>query len=288
MNKLDILYSPSYWAKRLSSPTEVIDHHMKFITNASASVSKKIPCELDIPYGASQRQKIDIFGTDLPPGAPILIFLHGGYWQTAEITRSSYHFIAEPLHPHNIKTLFVGYDLCPHVTLPDIVRQIQVAAKKCLEYAKQTKSKEVYFMGHSAGAHLIASLFTNFVKSISEEEQVIVKGVILMSGVFDLSLLQKTVINESLKLDEEVAAEMSPMKQSVVDGAGTAFYLIVGRNESPEFIKQSREFGRKLESSGFKAEVDVIESVDHFDIVERLVEGEFEVTRRVVGIIAKH
>lgn len=70
-----------------------------------------------------------------------MIFIHGGYWQTKELSRFSYHFIAKNLHQQNIKTAFIGYDLCPEVTIFQIFQQIQNGIKKCLQYAKAAKSK---------------------------------------------------------------------------------------------------------------------------------------------------
>jgi arylformamidase len=280
MDDLTVLYSPSYWSKRLSSPKEVENYHLEFVNQASATTRNEIPCQLDVAYGSSDRQKLDIFGTDLRDDAPILMFFHGGYWQTKELSRASYHFIAKTLHQHNIKTIFVGYDLCPDVTIPQIVHQVGQSARKCLEYAKEKRSRGVYFMGHSAGAHLVASLFT---ASICEEDKSIVKGAILASGLFDLSPLQKTAINEPLKLDEEVAEEMSPLKRGLFNG--TAFYLIVGANESPEFVRQSKEFATKLRDLGFQADFSLIENVDHFDLIEKLAEEEYELVSRLVKIM---
>ncbi|RZC38009.1 kynurenine formamidase [Asbolus verrucosus] len=286
MNELHKLYSPSCWSKRFSTPEEVIQYHLKFIEEASRNVKAEIPCQLNIPYGPSDRQKFDIIGTDLNDDAPIFIFVHGGYWQVKEITRESYHFIAKNLHKNDIKSIFVGYDLCPDVTIPEIACQIEKAAQKCIEYAKEKKSKRIYFMGHSAGAHLVASLFRNFVTRLPEVDRSIVRGAILSSGVFDLLPIQKTVINEPLRLDEKVALEMSPLKQNLC-GSGTTFYSIVGGNESPEFIKQSRDFYHKLNDLGFQSCFSIIENVDHFDIIELLSREEYELTKRIIDIIKR-
>lgn len=40
-----------------------------------------IPCMLNISYGASDAQKYDLYGTDLADNAPIVFWIHGGYWQ---------------------------------------------------------------------------------------------------------------------------------------------------------------------------------------------------------------
>jgi len=285
MNELDRLYSPSFYSKRFSSPEEVIKHHTKFVKDASDEVRKTLPCHLNIPYGQSGKEKIDIFGVDLEDDAPIFVFIHGGYWQMKEIERQTYEFIAKNLHQNNIKSIFIGYELCPDVTILEIIQEIETAAKKCVEYAKQKGSKGVHFSGHSAGAHLVACLFTNFIKSLPEEDQSLIKSAILISGVFDLLPLQKTIINEPLNMDEGIALKASPARQNLSKGAETVVYTIVGAEESPEFIKQSKEFNNKLEDSGFLANFCIFTDVDHFDIIEKLSEEEFELTKCIIGII---
>lgn len=75
------------------------------------------------------------------PDAAIFIFLHGGYWQMQSLGRESYEFIAGPLHKNNIKSIFIGYELCPDVTLSAIIQQVQTATNQCVEYARRKKSR---------------------------------------------------------------------------------------------------------------------------------------------------
>lgn len=188
-----------------------------------------------------------------------------------EITRSSYHFISQNFYKNRIKTIFLGYDLCPNIALPQIVSQIETAFTKCLEYAKNKKSSGLHLMGHSAGAHLVASLFPKFVKNLPKSDQNVIKNAILVSGVFDLVPITKTEINQPLKLDQKSAFELSPLNQNF-EKIETKFLVIVGEFESPEFIKQSREFSKTLDSFGVAYEFFLTPGVDHFDIIECLSE----------------
>ncbi|HMF49388.1 MAG TPA: hypothetical protein VK603_12135, partial [Candidatus Saccharimonadales bacterium] len=36
---------------------------------------------LNIPYGKSAREKLDIYAAD-KPGGPVLVYIHGGYWRS--------------------------------------------------------------------------------------------------------------------------------------------------------------------------------------------------------------
>ncbi|XP_044262419.1 kynurenine formamidase-like [Tribolium madens] len=283
--ELEKLYSPSQWTRRFSSAEEIIQYHLKFIEKASAETRDRVPSQLNIPYGSTQRQKIDIFGTDLDDGSPIFVFIHGGYWQMKDINKSSYHFLASNFYRNGIKSIFIGYDLCPDVPLSQIVAQIKLAAKKCLEYAKEKNSKGLYLMGHSAGAHLAASLFSNF-NFVPPQDRKLFKGAILVSGVFDLSPLVSTEINQPLKLDEQLASALSPLKQDFAKECDeTTFLVIVGEYESPEFVKQSQLFGEKLKNLGLKSEFRVVPKVDHFDIIEAFFQDNFTIFNKIVNLI---
>lgn len=71
--------------------------------------------------------------------APILVFVHGGYWQ--ELSREVSRYPAEPLHKSRVKTIVVGYDLCPAATLAEIINQVQNAARFVFEYAEKMGSR---------------------------------------------------------------------------------------------------------------------------------------------------
>lgn len=71
------------------------------------------------------------------------MYVHGGYWQEKAIGRENSSFVAKALYTKKIKTVIVGYDLCPDVTLEQIIQQIKNAFRYCIDYCKQHNSKQV-------------------------------------------------------------------------------------------------------------------------------------------------
>lgn len=122
--------------------------------------------------------------------------------------------------------------------------------------------------------------------SLSLSEQLLLRELYLISGVYDLTPLVKTYVNDALKLDYITAKELSPLHQTFKRNNGklckVSFYIIAGEDDSPEFQKQSRLFYEKLKSLDYASELIMIKSVDHFDIVERLNEDEYEITKLIV------
>jgi len=64
--------------------------------------------------------------------------------------------------------------------------------------------RSVWFCGHSAGAHLVAMLlFSGWLHQMDESVCNIAKGFVLISGVYDLTPLVTTYINDALKLSRQ-------------------------------------------------------------------------------------
>src|SRR5262249_49530920 len=98
-------------------------------------------------YGSGARNTIDFFaGTD---EGPIVVFIHGGYWQALD--GSSFSHCARGLNARGVSVAVPTYDLCPNVSIDTITRQMQAAMR---ELAKLRRSLVV--SGHSAGGHLSA------------------------------------------------------------------------------------------------------------------------------------
>lgn len=124
-----------------------------------------------------------------------------------------------------------------------------------------------------------------------------IRNVFLVSGVYDLRELRTVdAVNASnvLGLREEMAAALSPLLHRMVfdtNRIATAnnncmnMCVMVAEHDSPTFQRQSREYVDALRKSGWNGmlQFEVISDCDHFDIVERLVDGGFPLTRYIAA-----
>ncbi|XP_030035597.2 kynurenine formamidase isoform X1 [Manduca sexta] len=263
-------YSPSRWSIRFSTPGEVIKYHVEHVTSASLAATNNIPHELDIEYGPTLGQKLDILGTDLPKDAPIFVYIHGGFWQM--LSRNISRYAAEPLHHAGIKTIVVGYDLCPTVGLQQIVSEVENAAKYVFQYAENMRSRGVYFAGHSAGAHLVAKILSNASLLANTPGSNRLKGAFLVSGVYSLQELLYTTVNDALNLTDELANTLSPYFDNFahLKDKEIRINVIAGQHDTSRFKKQSKEFYELLHNkySLPNVNLDIKDNYDHFDIVE--------------------
>jgi arylformamidase len=186
------------------------------------------PCT--IPYGPGVRHTIDLFpGND---DGPIVVFIHGGYWQALD--GSSFSHCARGLNEHGIGVAIPSYDLCPHVSIETIIQQMRSATRKLAR-----PGRPLVVSGHSAGGHLAACLLATDWPALDPSlPKDIVVAAYAISGLFDLTPLVETSINKALHLDSSAAKAASPLFWKPPQGG--ALDAVVGGNESAEYFRQSR------------------------------------------------
>ncbi|XP_014222265.1 kynurenine formamidase-like [Trichogramma pretiosum] len=293
--KVEYDYMPSNWSKRYG-PTELLARYFKFCENTTAQVRGSIEHELDVPYASSEKAKYDVYGTNLPDDAPILLFIHGGYWM--EFSKDLSGFAVPNFVANGVKVVLAGYDLCPNVRLPDIVRQIKTLVAKLLNLAKNLGSKGVWLAGHSAGAHLAASLLHDPDWLAANRASLAwLRGAWFLSGVYALEPLLRTSVQEALRLTpEEIEkytfapldeGKQQPNQQhSGLDNFKAV--VVVGESDSPIFVEESRRYARRLTSIVDNVEYLLLRNdVDHFDIVENLTKADFVLSRHMVDSIKR-
>lgn len=244
-----------------------------------------INCLLNYPYGDSFRQKFDIYGINLPKNAPVIIYVHGGYWQGMNKYTSAY--AVKPYVEHNAKVIVLDHDLCPDVPLTEVIKQFQNAVEKIFSYAAAHNSKSVSFIGHLSGAHLITYLFTEDMINRLGDKLNLIKNIYLISGVYDVSELRKTKSanrDNLLSITDDNEVELSPVKHKFdqLKGTNITFDAFVGGDESPTILRQSREFIAHLKMAKVHANFHLMEGLDHFNIVEKLSEINYDITQTII------
>lgn len=286
--ELDYHYSPSRWSHRLG-PDEVIVDHIDSMERASKESKWTLETEADVSYGESEKEKIDVFHKIGAPkkGAPIFVYFHGGYWQIKEIGRENSSFMAVPLCNAGATVIVVGYDLAPDVSMDTTVLQVKRAMRLIIKLAKERESSGIYVSGHSAGGHLAAlMLMVSFSDDAFDCE--LIKGAMLVSGVFDVRPLTKTTTNDPIKLTEEDAWRFSPM--SLVDDIAQLsrhrhIVIAVGEYDPPEFRRQSGEMEKALRDRGIKTSYVDVPDTDHFNVIDKLRDGKYLLTKECIRLM---
>ena len=212
---------------------------------------------LDIAYGRHPRQTMDLFRTASERRATVAYF-HAGYWQTRD--KSGFRFLAPSLTADGFDVAIVNYPLSPDMGVSDIVTA-SFASIPAL--ATLTGNAPLILIGHSAGAQIAIEI-----GMFSHKVDWIVKGVMAISGVFDLAPLIDTSVNEKLGLDPASARAASPLHR-VVSGAPPAIFA-VGALETRAFREQTAAMSEVWACAGNATALVTVPNVDHFSILNEL------------------
>ncbi len=230
-------------------------------------------CHLDIRYGDSKLENLDIFPAQRP-GAPVYVFIHGGYWYSLD--KSDYSYVADGMYPHDITTVVINHDLAPHVSISEIVRQNRAAFAWIARHIAEFNGDpdRIVSGGHSAGGHLLAMVMASEWKHSAGVDKGLVKGGCAISGIFDLVPIQRCYLNNTLKMSAAEAEDNSPLRKEYDYPA--PLLLISGEQESQEYERQTREMHQRWAELGYPSEIQVGKGLNHFNIVDQLVDPDSE------------
>ena len=236
--------------------------------------------ELALAYGPSPRQKVDLFFPDATGHTPLALFVHGGYWRSLDSSMHSH--LAAGLNARGDAVAVAGYDLCPQVTIGQIVNQIRTA---CL-FLWRRFGQRLMVYGHSAGGHLAACMVATDWKKLDPKAPLdLVPAGYAISGLFDLTPLMSTAMNADLRLDDNEVARMSPLYWPVT--RGRVFDAVVGGLESAEFLRQSRILADGWKAKGVETHYEEVAGANHFTVVEPLSDPNSAMTARCAALAAK-
>ena len=224
-----------------------------------------------IAYGPGARNMIDFFPGD--GEGPIVVFIHGGYWQSLD--GSSFSHLAGGLNAHGISVAIPSYDLCPSVSIDDIIQQMRAASREPARLGRP-----LVISGHSAGGHLAACMLATdwpaFDTSLSED---LVVAAYAISGLFDLRPLAETSINNALRLDHASAMAASPLFWNVpLRGSLDA---VVGEHESAEYFRQSRTIIDLWGAAGVPTRFGLVPDANHFTAIAPLADPQSPMVLRL-------
>ena len=173
-----------------------------------AEMLKRGRAELGLCYGDTPRQTIDLFLPDTGDDAPLALFIHGGYWRSLD--PSLFSHMARGLNGRGVAVAVMGYDLCPNVTIADIIEQ----ARRACVFLWQRFGRKLLVYGHSAGGHLTAAMVATDWHALYPKAPADLAPVgYAISGVFDLTPLVGVSMNQDLQLDAEEARAVGGTRQ---------------------------------------------------------------------------
>jgi arylformamidase len=257
---------------RLYNNRELVPDHAKYLARwaeDSEIARSRMTSHLDLRYGDMPGETLDLFPARKGDGS-CLMFIHGGYWRSLD--KRDFSWLAPALVDGGISLAVVNYDLCPKVSMEEIVRQMLRASRWLWLHAEDygMDQDRLYVAGHSAGGHLTAmlmcALWPIFDARLPKD---VWKGGLSISGLHDLRpIVQVGWLNADLKLDDTSAAALSPAFMPPATRAPVM--TCVGGRESSEFLRQNGLL-RGHWRSAFAGDI-AMPGYHHFSVVDGLAD----------------
>jgi arylformamidase len=225
----------------------------------SARVRRERTAHLDLAYGESPRERIDLFPA-AHPNAPTLVFIHGGYWQMN--AKENFAFVAEGPLARGLNVALVGYTLAPEARLDRIVAEVRRGVLWLAEHLGEygADPARIYLSGWSAGGHLTAMTMP-----LRE-----VKGGIAISGIYDIEPIRLNYLNDRLGLDEETALRNSPLFD--IPAMAGPLVIAYGTAELPELRRQSVDYAQVWAERGLPGQLLPVDGAHHFAVLDTLAD----------------
>jgi len=250
---LETEYSPSSVAHH-SAPWYIEQYEVK-----SSAARNALGSDLQkVAYGTHEDEYLLL--AEHSPNAPLLIFIHGGYWKA--LSADECCMWASDALAQGISFASINYTLAPQATLSHIVQQCRSAVQWLQQHSALTPCSTVV-SGSSAGAHLAAMCST------ADLNNNFITGAVLLSGVYDLRPLLYTTVNDPLQLTEDDATKLSPQLHAVSPIKNVV--VAWGEHETNSFKDQSRNYAQLLSEGGCNVVQYEAEERDHFNLIYDLV-----------------
>lgn len=274
-------YSPSSCVSDINIYIQQYIQYSQLVTDEAIATKSVL---LDLSYGESEEQLLDLYLPLMAKGSEpnknsvqpinnrkLQVYIHGGYWQ--ELTKKESSFAAKNFQQHGCYFAVINYSLAPKASLTEIVEENRQAIAWLVSVAQTYgfDANEIYLSGSSAGAHLaMMMLQTNwpdYIKSttLTNLNHTVIKGVCAVSGIYDITPIVDTSINQALQLSTDEIHQYSPIFHEVTNFC--PIILAFGDNETQEFKRQTLAITTKLKQSKFNIQQKEILGRNHFDVI---------------------
>ncbi|HHX89824.1 MAG TPA: alpha/beta hydrolase [Paracoccus sp.] len=239
----------------------------------------------DIAYGGSPREVLDLIFPDNPaPGAPLHMFIHGGYWRSGE--KADHSCVAAPVLAAGGIAAIVEYDLMPGTRLGAIVGQVRRAAQWLASNAASfgADPARLSVSGHSAGGHL-ASLLAATAPGEASAHLPPITGLMMVSGIYDLSGIPGSFLQHENRMTPQEARDFSPLSAHHLPGPHRIIAL--GQEETAPFHTQARALQAKLADADISSELRIEPGLNHMDVVLALSDTNHALGARLQALVSE-
>ncbi|MGJ7491859.1 alpha/beta hydrolase [Variovorax sp. ZT4R33] len=280
------------WLERMYNNRALVPDHARYFerwardSEAARAASR---CVLDMPYGSAPSEALDIFPAE-QADAPVLVFIHGGYWRSLD--KRDHSFLAPSFTNKGVCVVIPNYALCPGteskpVTVPSIALQmVQALAWTWRHIAGHGGDpRRITVAGHSAGGHLAAMLLACHWQAVDAALPAnLVRTALSISGLYELGPLQHVPsLEAALRLTPDDAVRASPALWPTP--ARGVLYAVAGGAESDEFHRQNALI-RQAWTSRTVPVCELYPGLHHFSVLDALADETHALHARAMTLLS--
>lgn len=239
----------------------------------SAAARAGLPAWLDLAYGETAAETLDLFPVEGAAAAPLLVFIHGGYWQGLD--KSDFSYLAPSYVEAGVAFASLNYALAPTATIGTMIDQVRRALVWVHAHAGDLgiDAGRIVVSGHSAGGHLAAmALSTDWPNVAPGLPGNVLAGGCAVSGIYDLEPIRLSYHNKVLNVAPDDVERWSPLHCLPVQAP--PLLLAVGSEETDEFLRQQAEYAGAWLARGLRVGEVEMAGLHHFTAVDALGQPE--------------
>lgn len=277
---------PAWLDAQYNNRARIPEHEQIFKrwSESSAFARANQSRRLDLPYGDQAGETLDLFPS-AKADAPVLVFIHGGYWRSLD--KCDVSFIAPSFVAAGAMVVVPNYALCPAVSIEHITLQMTRALAWTWRNAALYGGNpaRIAVVGHSAGGHLAAMMLSCRWKEVGDDLPAqLVSGALSISGLYDLEPLRHTTfLQPDLNLTPASVKRLSPAFFPRPRGT---LYTVAGLDESEEFLRQNQ----LIRDQWGPTSVPICETIpgrNHLDVLHNLADPDgrlHDLALRLLGL----
>ena len=246
---------------------------------AAADARRRLRAVYDVAYGPGPLERLDIFPGDRS-AAPVQVYFHGGYWRAGD--KDEFSHFAEPVVAAGGVLVLVNYDLCPAVTVDQIVAE----SRRALAWLYRNIAEHggdlarLHISGSSAGGQLAALALAHDWAADGLPAD-LVKGAMVITGVHGLEPVLHISVNREVRLAPDAVRRLSPIHHP--PARPTPVVVAVGAAESEAWIQQSKDYAALCRAAGSPTEYLEVPGANHFSVTESLGERDSALVRAMLA-----